>query len=184
MRFRLDPNLSAKENLWNCMERVVRVLSNRYRVHLPTDEYLDFSMNVMTRAVDNFMRLKIGQHRYNRKVDFFANCYSSAWAVFTDELTRFYNTKKMDMESVDLDGYVPGTEIRLSEVVPSESRATLGNYKREHNDKGRKAPEELKHRGRFYEEEVRLTYEDYVADCEELGIPQVDFGKFRERNGL
>lgn len=186
MRFRLNPNESARDNLWRCMDRCFHLLAARYKVHLPQEEFDDLKQTIMLRAVDNFMRLKIGEHRYNRKVDFFANCYSSTWAVFTYQLNEFYENKKRLMEAINLDDTIEesdGSSRKYSEVIPSEALSALGTYSKKYNHHKSKNPNEVKGRGILYERAVDAAYEDYEAECIELGVTPVDFGRFREVNG-
>ena len=186
MRFRLNPNESAKENLWRCIDRCFQLLAARYKVHLPKDELDDLKQTVMLRAVDNFMRLKICAKKYNRKYDFFSNCYSSTWSVFTSRLNEFYENKKRMMEAVNLDDTIEendGRSRKYSEIIPAETLAALRTYNGTFNHHKSKDPTEVKCSGIRYERAVDAAYEDYKDECIELGATPVKFERFREVNG-
>lgn len=102
-RFELDPNETAKENLWRAALNASGVIISRKRLHLNEDEREELRMLVALRGVRHFMQHKIGLHKYNRKFPFYDNVYSSCWSSSPNVVDKFLrgNREKLSLRSSD-----------------------------------------------------------------------------------
>lgn len=80
-KFRLRAELSAMENLFEACNAAARYILSHKKLRLSKEEWAELIDSVTLDAVDHFLRIKIGQHTYNRKYDFFSNAYSSVWCI-------------------------------------------------------------------------------------------------------
>lgn len=102
-RFELDPNESARENLWRAAINAAGVILSRKKLNLTDDEWKDLRMNLVLRGVRHFMEHKIGMHEYNRAFPFYNNVYSSIWSSSYNVLDAFIkeNRAKISARSAD-----------------------------------------------------------------------------------
>lgn len=80
-KFTLKPYLTAMENLWEGCNAACRYILGKKRLRLKNDEWQELLTTFTTETVSQFLRVKIGQHKYNRDYDFYSNCYSCAWSI-------------------------------------------------------------------------------------------------------
>jgi hypothetical protein len=80
-KFRLRAELSAMENLFEACNAAARYILSRKKLRLSKEEWAELLDIVTLDGVDQFLRIKIGQHTYNRKYDFFSNAYSAVYSV-------------------------------------------------------------------------------------------------------
>lgn len=80
-KFKLRADLSAMENLFEACNAAARYILSHKKLRLSKDEWAELLDIVTLDGVDHFLRIKIGQHTYNRKYDFFSNAYSAVWSV-------------------------------------------------------------------------------------------------------
>ena len=94
-KFRLRAELSAMENLFEACNAAARYILSRKKLRLSKDEWAELLDIVTLDGVEMFLRVKIGQHTYNRKYDFFSNCYSVIWCI-----TGGYHTVHKYLEEI------------------------------------------------------------------------------------
>lgn len=111
--FLLDPNKTARENLWAAADRATRVLLSRKNLRLNRDEFQELHGRIMLRAVQHFMKHKVGLHKYNRKFPFFDNVFSSVWGVSPPVIKKFVeeNRQKISNASMDSASYITGFDL-------------------------------------------------------------------------
>jgi len=80
-KFKLRAELSAMENLFEACNAAARYILSRKKLRLSKDEWAELLDIVTLDGVDQFLRIKIGQHTYNRNYDFFSNAYSAVYSV-------------------------------------------------------------------------------------------------------
>ena len=112
-KFLLDPKKTARENLWAAADRATRVLLSRKNLRLNRDEFQELHGRIMLRAVEHFMKHKVGLQKYNRKFPFFDNVYSSVWGVSPDIIRKFVdeNRRKISAASMDSPSYITGFDL-------------------------------------------------------------------------
>ena len=100
-KFKLRPELSARENLWEACEASCRYILRHKKLRLSTEEWQELLVTMTAATVENFLWHKVHLHKYDRRFDFFSNCYSCAWSVsgghrivdkFLDEIRERLNT--------------------------------------------------------------------------------------------
>lgn len=103
VRFELNPNETAKENLWRAAMNASGVILSRKKLHLNEEEWEELRMLIALRGVRHFMEHKIGLHKYNRKFPFYDNVYSSCWGSSPMVVDKFLksNREKLSLRSSD-----------------------------------------------------------------------------------
>ena len=180
-RFALDPNESAKENLWRSAKIAAVVLCKKNRFYgLRGDSRDEILEKITYNAVIYFMYHKVRQHKYRRFADdgrpltFFDNVLSSAWSAshwtvdsYMKELTVRSNT--CDVETVmpclhdgeGLPRYLSRNELRdLSRQKKYEDEQPFVRARR-----------------------VKGEYEDYRVDTEDLGLQPMSFERWLSDTG-
>lgn len=92
-RWKIDPDKSAKEVLWDCLRVNTIAFKNRARAHglrLDNDEWAEVVDIVMFTAYRRFMN-KLHEGRYCRKVSFYLNVRASVWEVFYQQVKQYIN---------------------------------------------------------------------------------------------
>lgn len=112
-KFLLDPKKTARENLWAAADRATRVLLSRKNLRFTRDEFAELHGRIVLRAVEHFMKHKVGLHKYNRKFPFFDNVFSSVWGVSPGIIQKFVdeNRRKISDASMDSESYITGLEL-------------------------------------------------------------------------
>lgn len=102
-RFELDPNETARENLWRAATIAAGVVLSRKALKLTGDEWRELHLLIVEKGVEHFMRHKVGLHKYNRAQPFYNNVYSSCWSVSHNVTTKFLRELKRKISGVSLD---------------------------------------------------------------------------------
>ena len=112
-RFELDPNETARENLWRAATIAAGVVLSRKTLRLTGDEWRELHLLIVEKGVEHFMRHKIGLHKYNRAQPFYNNVYSSCWSVSHNVTTKFLRELKRKISAVSLDSpsYITGFDL-------------------------------------------------------------------------
>lgn len=170
-RFKLDPNLSAKENLWNAARlATVLVMKRNHWYGLDDESRQELFDEIMVNAVVDFMYHKIRLHKYNREFSFLQNVISSAWSASSSTASRFFkHVVEKRHSSYSIDYYMPGSTISIGGSLSNEDRPVYVDLK--------------KYKGRSYEERpphlraniVKQEYKNYIDECNELGATPLKF---------
>lgn len=160
--WKLDPNKTARENLWFVIDKFseIKVNANR-KLHLTHDERSELISEIRLCAYVNFM-YKLRRGKYNRNFSFFQNVYSSVWSVTGNCLKRFIaqNRRRIDAEPY-LDDLHTNQIDRMS---PYKKRRPAKTAERQLDARVRD-----------------LEYEDYCGCCGEFGIVPMDYRAYCSR---
>ena len=124
-RFKLDPNLTAMENLWEAAKAATSVLFLRSRITNKGEEIKDMYDQVVAEGVEQFMMFKIGQHKYNRNFDFFSNVYSSCWSAYSKVTKRYIADVREKIITDSADECIEGTCIAKIDTMTDNGRHVL-----------------------------------------------------------
>lgn len=102
-RFELDPHETARENLWRAATIAAGVVLSRKALKLNREEWKELHLLIVEAGVDQFMRLKIGQHRYNRAQPFYNNVYGCCWSVSHNVTNKYLRELKRKISGISLD---------------------------------------------------------------------------------
>ena len=165
-KFRLRAELSAMENLFEACNAAARYILSRKKLKLSSDEWAELLDIVTLDGVDMFLRVKIGQHTYNRNYDFFSNCYSVIWCI-----TGGKHTVDKYLEEIRHRLSTTSTSLPVGEDSTLEDLlADTGHHPLEH---GQMAMYE-KMSGRYYDESreaaLNRIWSDEDAENEDAGI--------------
>lgn len=103
--WKIDPNKTAMENLWDAVSVAVKYFIKDYkrRIFMTDDEWDDFAQTVKFNSVRSFLLNKVGpRSSYSRNHCFYQNVYSVVWSRFYRDL--YYYQKafvKSKMSSID-----------------------------------------------------------------------------------
>lgn len=180
-RFKLVPleQKSAQEQLWAAARQATLHVLKTHRFYGLQGNYREpLIEDVTLAAVSHFMRVKIGQHRYNRNFCFFNNVMSSVWTVqhlvadrHVKDMIRRYHSSDIDDVSFNLTEkdrfplYVSRWEKSSRNSVDSRP---YGELERPSARAGR----------------IREMYATYLEEARELGLENVlGLGPWIVRNG-
>lgn len=175
-RYKLDPNKSAIDNLWDCARVAAKVLLRKYHIRsIIDDKYIDLYDELVMQTVVNFMYLKIRQHDYDRRFDFFSNVYSAAWSC--QVLKKHFEAEKLS------DNVVPLT---LEDSEGGSLEATLASSSKhsldiDNSDKRVKEPHKYSTNTALYKAEDDLNMLWAMDDLESDGTEdKLEIAEHRE----
>lgn len=170
MRWLINPNRSAMENLFDACRVATYAMRNKYssKLMLSREEWDDLCNEVILASVQQFMDSKIRRHTYCHEVSFYMNCASCVLSTWQFKLKYFLKDVKEGMDNVDrwspelraelLDTACPVNYLNQGSGSSFAARQNLDAWKRgsEH--------------GNFLKGEYADNYWDYLEACEETGI--------------
>ena len=188
-RYKLDPSLSAAENLGLAVKYAVPVVLRRYRLGNIDRETLDeVYAEVRLQTYRHFVEIKVLAHKYCRQtkdgkpLTFFDNVISSCWSVTPNVLYRMkrniekrYQTISMEAAAVHYD-----KELKLWDVLPDADYLDNDAYVTRYNPLERM--ENNRKRPCIGLRRVLDEYIDYEVDCILLGIKPITREQWIERN--
>lgn len=169
MKFKLNPNETAAENLWRaCSLAAVVILKKKpiYRA-LDGETKQEIRDNIMVKTYENFIYHKVMLHKYTKvakngkPLDFFDNVLSCCWSISYIEINRL--CREMTRRSHT------ATSSSVGEFDSMMNSVSMPKYISRH---------ELRQRKNALAEE----YNDYLDDCEEFGITPISLDEWMERN--
>lgn len=191
--FRIDPNLSAMENLWEAAHQavVVVVCSGQRRRHLKftKEEWDDLLFRATFETILCFMRKirktgKVTMQPYDRSKSFFQNVYACAWSVsghcieeLIDEIRFKLNVKSIDASSN------PGMDKAPKIVETLDTKCYLNYYRQTDKFKELRPYNKLTSQ-HLKDKRAHEEYKAYVAECELLGVEPMEEFKWRGRNNF
>lgn len=188
-RFRLLPELSPRENLFRLLSIQRSVWLCKYHIWAKSKHEMELLETDELLAIYNHLRNKVLTHTYRKDLSLYQNCYGSAWAVTSSVITTW--KRRLDREqgvvSLDVQGDREGwaDSFAMNEVprllTDGETRE-LANARRKKprvtmNPRARKALEL-----REYNDAVAYAYDDYVAECEMLGVTPIGRDEYLGKN--
>jgi hypothetical protein len=178
-RFRLVPleQESAMEQLWRAARQATLHVLKTYRFYGLQGQWRQTLIeDVMLQAVRHFLQFKIGQKKYNRNFCFMNNVMSSVWGVqnaIADKLIK-------EMIALNHSTEIGEVAFRLG---PQDAFPLYLSKGETFHRKNNGLPFDEKRpcdRARI----ARELYEDYLMECDELGITnKLELGPWLVRNG-
>ena len=170
MLWKIDPQKSAKENLWDC----IRLNTHSFKakaikggLKLTYDEWGEVLDIVMFTAVKRFMsRLRNG--RYNRNYSFYLNVRASVWAVFyqvTEQYVKHVVHRKMnslDRLTQEQSNFLMNS-LPMPKYVSDNMEAKLAQQNLHAWKKGSTF-------GQHVHKEQAADFWDLIESCEEAGL--------------
>lgn len=170
MRWEIDPNKSAKENLFDACRVATYAMRNKYsgRLRFSNDEWEELCNEVILGSVSQFMNSKIKGRTYCRNVSFYMNCASCVLSVFQFKVKYFLQDVRKSIDNIDrlapearnelLDTACPVKYLSTGSGSSSAARQNLDAWKRKSDH------------GNFLKSEFSNNYWEYVEACEATGI--------------
>lgn len=132
-RFQLRADETAQENLWRAANIAARYIVGKTKLYNVDDERDEIIESVTLRTVQDFMRIKIGQHEYNRNFPFFDNVYSSCRACAHHIIDMYIRQKKHDISNKSLEEPIGGSDLTYADVLPDDYERHLANHISKYN---------------------------------------------------
>lgn len=186
-RFLLNPNESARENLWRAVQAACRVVCVRYKFYgLIGDSRRELLDEMELASYVHFMRIKVNAHGYRRvsddgkKLSFFDNVLSSVWATSSAVVERYIkkvvntraNTLNIDAPMTNRKG-----EYELINTLSFDSRKYyLPRVAENRQPYSKQTPRQRANT-------IRAEYQEHLLDCEELGVTKMPMDKWLETTG-
>ena len=115
-RWKIDPNMTAMENLYDACRVATSVVISRHSITVYNhEEFEELFEDLLLAGMSHFMRIKIGESTYNRKYTFFENVYSSVWACLSGTLYKWSHRIDRKIRTSSINNCVVGTDIQLIE---------------------------------------------------------------------
>lgn len=177
-RFRIDPAMSAMDNLWAAaFQASVHILRTHRFYGFYGQERQDLITDVAIRGVVHFLRFKIRRHQYNREFCFMNNVMSSVWSGHSPIAKRYI--RELDTRSRTSDISDIAFSLKQGDGFPRY----LGDGEC-HGKTGRRADFSKLRRVQHKVKHIKEMYEDYVDECKEIGISDIaGIGAWMHRNG-
>lgn len=188
-RFKLDPNLSASENLGLAVRYAAPVVLRRYRLGNLDRETLDeVYEEVRLQTYRHFIEHKVLAHKYCRQtkygkpLTFFDNVISSCWSVTPNVLYRMKRNieKRYRTISMEKAEYHYDKERKLWDVLPDADYLENDTYPEPYNPLTRM--ENNRKRPGYCLRKLLDEYTDYEVDCILMGIKPITREEWVERN--
>ena len=170
-KFELDPNRSARENLWEAARLATFLVMKRHRWYgLDEESRQDLFMEITMNGVVSFMYHKIRCKKYNHDYSFLQNVISSVWSASSATVSHYFlHVVGKRHVTTSLSSTVPGTEFAVESVLT--------------NDDALKYYDKKKYKAREYGELppklranlVKNQYRNYIDECVELGVTSLRF---------
>lgn len=132
-RFQLRADETAQENLWRAANIAARYIVGKTKLYNVDDERDEIIESVTLRTVQDFMRIKIGEHEYNRAHPFFDNVYSSCWSCAHHIIDMYIRQKKRDISNKSLDESIGVESLTYADVLSDDYERHLANYISKYN---------------------------------------------------
>jgi len=170
MLWKIDPNKSAKENLFDACRVATLAMRKKHagKVRLSADEWNELCNEVIAASVQQFLDSKVRRHTYCRDVSFYANCASCVLSVFQFKLKYFLQDVRKSIDNVDrlapelknalLDSAAPVNYLSQGSGSSFAAIQNLDAWKRKSEH------------GNFLKAEFAGNYWEYVEACEATGI--------------
>jgi len=186
-RFLLRPDESARENLWRAVQMACRVVCTRYRWYgLVGDSRLELLDELELASYVHFMHIKIRGKGYKRvaangkKLSFFDNVLSSAWAVSGHAVKKYISTvvqTRANTLRLEAPQQNSAGEYELIETLSAgDKKLYVSDYKYERKPFGEQTPKQRANT-------IRAEYAEHLVDCEDMGIGAMDMDTWLDATG-
>lgn len=101
--WQLNPELSAKDNLWDAIDKCARTLLNKKKLRLTTSERHDLLMDI---ELATYQRVIKALPTMNKDYSLYNFVYWHCWSVSGNETTKFLNEVKQRLNNVPMHGLI------------------------------------------------------------------------------
>lgn len=186
-RYKLNPDISAAENLGLAVRYAVPVVLSRYRLGNLDDYTLnELYADIRTLAYAHFILHKVRGHKYCRvskegiPLSFFDNVISSVWSVTGNALDRLMRQLKKKYKTVSMEKAIFENK-DIWDIMPDRGSLLENNYYPEKHRPTEILKNDATRPGRRLNK-LELEYSDYQVDCVLLGIDPISEEAWVERN--
>lgn len=166
----IDPNLTPRENIAKFVNACSLVWLSKYRLYSEDPADIDELEQDARCATMTALLIKVRTGEYRRDLSFYLNVRSCAWSVISN-IVRLYK-RKMELKK----------PVEPIDAVIDHEHCTLLDITAAHQ-----VPK-LRTEGEFRKDHTRINrvlqdaYDDYVGDCEELGISSGSYQDWVRKN--
>jgi hypothetical protein len=110
----LRSDWTAQQNLWESARVATILIFKRYKVYNIGDEHKELFEEVMLRGVQNFLREKVMNHKYDRRYPWLNNMLSAVWQSAGFVINKYIEMTRRRIDAVPLDAEVkncPGSTV-------------------------------------------------------------------------
>lgn len=101
-RYRINPRLTAMENLWIAARMASYYIMAHSRATNEGAEYDEIVEMLILYCIRHFLKHKIGLRKYNRNFSFFENVYSSCRSMWNSVITAYSTRLKRRLNTTSL----------------------------------------------------------------------------------
>lgn len=123
-RYRINPRLTAMENLWIAARMASYYIMAHSRATNEGAEYDEIVEMLILYGIRHFLKHKIGLRKYNRNFSFFENVYSSCRSMWNSVITAYSTRLKRRLNTTSLYAKVDNMDdIRLIDALSDGEQA-------------------------------------------------------------
>ena len=166
----IDPNLTPRENIARFVNACSLVWLNKYRLYSedPADiEELEQDARCATMTA---LLIKVRTGEYRRDLSFYLNVRSCAWSVISHVVNKFKRKMELKKPVESIDAVIDDEHCTLLDITAAHQVPKLrtdGELRKDHTSINRA---------------LQDAYDDYVGDCEELGISHGSYQDWVNKN--
>lgn len=166
----IDPNLTPRENIAKFVNACSLVWLNKYRLYSDDPADIDELEQDARCATMTALLIKVRTGEYRRDLSFYLNVRGCAWSVISN-IVRIFKSKMEKKKQVEqIDAVIDHEHCTLLDITASHQVPKLrteGEQRKEHTSINRV---------------LQDAYDDYVGDCEELGISHGSYQDWVNKN--
>ena len=206
--FRLDPNKTPMQNLWDLIYAQTSIWLNKYNVWSYDKSDIEALEQDLRMTIYIKFRQKVWDGEFNRNYSLYLNLRSVAWSVCGNCIKLFMKDIEQRNNNISADLFVQGLDDEDTRIVDTLTENDIGKYyseyerrrvsdskrRMERREAAAKESDPLKRRireslfRRFGEKsnsQIRHNaYDDYLGECEFFGIRPLDYQSFVRTNFL
>lgn len=175
MKFKLNPNETAAENLWRACSMATEVILRKKPIYrsLDGETLRELRENIKMKTYENFIYHKVMLHKYTKvaangkPLDFFDNVLSACWSVSSHQVDLL--CKEMNRRSAT----TKQSKLGENDFDFVSNASAMPKYLATFN----RSNERVRKRNPLEEE-----YAYYFDDCAEFGITPITIDEWMERN--
>ena len=187
VRFQLNPNETAQENLWRAVRIATIVVCKRYNWYgLQGNSRSELREEMELAAYRDFISSKVMNHNYKRvskdgrKLCFMDNVFSSVWGI-CGKIADQYIRKVLDVQAHTVNIDAPLNTDSGECVLGDTFTVTDKRYYK--SDYEYKAVPMAEQTPRQRASSIRCEYEEHQLDCQDLGISCMPMDEWLDTTG-
>lgn len=206
--YKLDPNKSPMQNLWDLIYAQTSIWLNKYHVWSYDKSDIEALEQDLRMAIFIKFRQKVWDGEYDRRYSLYLQVRSVAWSVCSHCIKSFLKDIEQRNNNISADLFVQSGDEEDIRIVDTLTENDIGKYyseyerRREADSRRKRARREaaarevdpLKRRmreslfrrfGELNNPQIRRNaYDDYLGECAIYGIEPITFDEFLRRNDL